>query len=86
MSPFFFGAQNRANRGYSRTHFSLPLLLCVDASLLVLSFLPLQSNMELILCLFVGAKARGDGVCVFVCVRVPAEAATGVSKAALFCL
>lgn len=45
-------------------------LLCRSAStfpsLSPFPFLPLRSNIELILCLFLGAKARGG--CVFVCV------------------
>ncbi len=52
---------------------TLPLL-CRSVSMLlsVLSFLSLRSNIELILCLFLGAKARGGcvfaSVCVCVCV------------------
>ncbi len=67
-----FGTLNRANRGYSRTHSSPPLTLCLDASRSVLPSLSLslQSNIELILCLFLGAKARGGCVIVYVSVCV----------------
>lgn len=60
--------QRTVNRGYSRTHSPPPLLLRLNVSLSSLSFLPLPSNIELILCLFLGAKARGG--CVFAYARV----------------
>ena len=55
-----------------------PLLLCLHVSLSsVLSLLPLRSNIDLILCLSLGAKARGGcvwlRVCVCVCVFVCAS-------------
>ena len=68
---FLFGTASRANRGYSRTRSSPPLPLCLDVSLSALCFLPLRSNIELILCLFLGAKARG--ACVCVCARACAS-------------
>lgn len=86
----FCGTASRASRGYSRLRSCLLQSLWLVLSLVVLSSFPLCSNMKLILCLFLGARASGDcvhvcahvGVCLHAC--VPAEAATAVSKAALF--
>lgn len=93
LNMSFCGTASRAGRGYSRPRSCLLQLLWLVFLLWSSPLSPLRSNMKLILCLFLGARASGDcGDCVHVCAhvgvclcaRVPAEAATAVSKAALF--